>query len=97
MMDTPRIRTGHAKGEVAPNTWGDFEWARSHHRELLEKYGSCVALIYQQQVLATGSTYAEALTNAENNLPSEIAEATPITYLVGPIHRLHRVRVSKGQ
>lgn len=90
-MDTPRIRTGHAKGKVAPNTWDDFEWARLHHTELLDQYGSCVAFIYQQQVLGTGKTYGEALANAEKNLPSEIPEATPITYLIGPRHRLHRV------
>lgn len=50
-MNTSRIRTGHPRGEVAPNTWGDFEWARNQHNELLAQYGTCIALIFEKKVI----------------------------------------------
>ena len=86
-----RVHMGHEWGGVAPNTWGDFEWARTHHNELLAQYGTCVALIYQQKVIGTGATYEEALENAETNLAPDINEATPILYLINHRHRLYRV------
>jgi hypothetical protein len=95
-MTTSRVHMGHQKGEVAPNTWGDFEWARAHHNELLAEYGTCVALIYQQKIIGTGATYEEALENAEANLAPEISDATPILYLINHRHRLYRVRTATG-
>lgn len=95
-MSTSRIRMGHEPGEVAPNTWNDFSWARLHHEELLEKYGTCVALIYQQRVIGTGVTYDEALADAEQHLPAAAHDITPIVYLINHRHRLYRVRTNKG-
>ena len=95
-MTVSRVHMGHQKGEVAPNTWDDFGWARTHHNDLLAEYGVCVALIYQQKVIGTGATYEEALENAEANLAPEISDATPILYLINHRHRLYRVRTATG-
>ena len=95
-MTASRVHMGHQKGEVAPNTWDDFGWARTHHNDLLAEYGVCVALIYQQKVIGTGATYEEALENAEANLAPEISDATPILYLINHRHRLYRVRTVTG-
>ncbi|MBA3867942.1 MAG: hypothetical protein H0X30_02200 [Anaerolineae bacterium] len=91
-----RVHMGHERGEIAPNTWGDFEWARSQHKELLAQYGTCVALIYQHKVIGTSATYEEALKNAEANLAPEISDATPILYLINHRHWLYRVRTATG-
>ncbi len=93
-MSISRIHMEHQHGEVAPNTWGDFEWARKQHHELLAQYGTCVALIYEKKVIGTGATYEEALENAESNLDPAISDATPILYLINHRHRLYRVRSS---
>ena len=83
-----RIRTGHPRGEVPPNTWDDFKWAGSHRQELYEQYGSCIALIYNQQVIGIGQTYDEAIADAESKLAPEVSEVTPITYLISSPHTL---------
>ncbi len=95
-MNSERIHMGHQRGEVAPNTWSDFEWARTHHNELLAQYGTCVALIYQQKIIGTGATYEEALKNAQANLSPEISDVTPILYLINHRHRIYRVRAATG-
>ena len=43
---TSRIRTSHQDGEVAPNTWQDFDWVYDNEAELLKQYGECVLLVY---------------------------------------------------
>lgn len=78
-MDTPRIRMGHAKGEVFPNVFSDFAWVREHREELLETYGECIVLVYEKQVIGTGHTIQEAAEDAERNLPPDVSEVTPIT------------------
>jgi len=43
-MIPSRIRTSHQDGEVAPNTWQDFDWVHDHEVELLSTiWGMCVA------------------------------------------------------
>lgn len=93
-MNTSRIHMGHERGEVAPNTWGDFEWARNQQNELLAQYGTCIALIFEKKVIGTGATYEEALEKAESNLDPSIRDATPILYLINHRHRIYRVRSS---
>jgi hypothetical protein len=77
-MDTKRIKMGHQRGEVAPNTFPDFNWIREHEDELLEKYGECSIIVYNQQVIGVGATYQEAIDDAERNLPPETGEITPV-------------------
>ncbi len=77
-MDTPRIRMGHAYGETPPNVFSDFDWIRHHEKELLEKYGECSIIVYKEQVLGVGTTYDEALEDAERNLPPDVGVVTPV-------------------
>lgn len=93
-----RVKTGHEKGVVYPNVWSDFEWARQNLAELYEKYGACIALIYEKQVIGVGQTIEEAEQNAEAQLASEIEEVTPITYFINnPQNRYRLYRVSEKE
>ena len=92
MMDTPRIKMTHAYGEVAPNTFSDFDWARHNEKELLERYGECVAIIYEKRVVGTGETYTEAVENAERNLPAEFGVITPVLVFLHHRQPFYRVR-----
>lgn len=78
MIDTPRIKTGHAKGETPPNIFTDFDWVRRNEKALLAEYGECSIIVYREQVIGIGATYNEALQAAERNLPPDIQEVTPI-------------------
>lgn len=78
MMNTSRIRMGHEYGHTPPNVYSDFDWIRRHEQELLEKYGECSIIVYKQQVIGTGPTYAEAVENAEANLPPQADVITPV-------------------
>jgi hypothetical protein len=59
---------------------------------LLEKYGECSIIVYEQKVIGVGDTYDEALADAERNLPPEIKEITPIHERLRHRHPFLRVR-----
>lgn len=96
-MDTPRIRTSHAYGEVYPNVFDDFQWVGEHRNDLLERYGECVMLVYQQQVVGTGKTLQEAIECAERDLPPAIGQITPIIYYLARRHNFFRVRPTASE
>lgn len=77
-MTTSQIRMTHQYGETPTNVFSDFDWIHLHEQELLEKYGECSLIVYQQQVLGVGDTYESALQDAERNLPLEIGDITPV-------------------
>jgi hypothetical protein len=78
-MTKTRIRMSYARDEqTPPNIFTDHDWVRLHEKELLEKYGECSILVYQEKVIGVGRTYQEALDDAERNLPPDVAEITPI-------------------
>jgi hypothetical protein len=77
-MDTPRIRMSHPYGETPPNIFSDYDWVRRHEQELLEQYGECSIIVYQEQVIGVGDSYQASLEDAERNLPPEVGEITPI-------------------
>jgi hypothetical protein len=59
----------------------------------LEKYGECSIIVYKEQVLGTGETYAAALEDAERSLPPEITEPiTPVHQWLRHRHPFFRVR-----
>jgi hypothetical protein len=95
-MQTSRIRVGHPYGETPPNTFVDFDWAKANENQLLERYGECVILVYQQQVIGKGSTLQEAEEDAEKNLPSEMSEATPVTVFLHQRHPFFRIYPEKS-
>ena len=77
-MTTSHIRMTYQYGETPSNVFSDFDWIHLHEHELLEKYGECSIIVYQQQVLGVGETYEDALENAERNLPAEMGDITPV-------------------
>ena len=87
-MNASRIRTGHTRGEVAPNTWSDFAWAGLHREELFDQYGDCILLIYNQQVIGVGQTFDEVIADAESKLPPDAGEVTPITHFSSSRYKL---------
>lgn len=91
-METSRIRMGHPYGETPPNVFDDFDWVRRHEKELLEQYGECSIIVYQQQVIGVGANYDQALADAERNLPPEISAVTPIHERLHHRHPFFRVR-----
>lgn len=90
-MTTSHIRLSHRPGEVSPNTWSDFKWVHDHEDELLQRYGECVLLVYQEQVIGKGSTIEIALAEAEQTLLRLETEVTPITYFLHQRHPFFRV------
>ena len=55
-------------------------------KELLEKYGECSILVYNEQVVGTGDSLQAAIEDAERNLPPEVDEITPIHEWLGNRH-----------
>jgi tetrahydromethanopterin S-methyltransferase subunit H len=87
-----RIKTGHPYGQTPPNFYSDFEWIRQNETQLLEAYGECSIIVYQQQVIGVGDNYAAALEDAERNLPSDRGEITPVHQWLRHRHPILRVR-----
>jgi hypothetical protein len=77
-MTTSHIYMTHKYGETPANVFSDFDWIRLHENELLEQYGECSVIVYQQHVLGVGATYDDALKNAEHNLPPDSGDVTPV-------------------
>lgn len=78
MNTKSRIQMGHPHGQTPANVYSDFEWIHQHEKELLEQYGECSIIVYQQKVIGVGATYQAALENAEENLPPDGQPITPV-------------------
>lgn len=91
-MSTKRIRTNHPEGVVYPNVFPDFAWASENRERLLDQYGECIILVYNQQVVGVGKTIQEAEAEAERRLPPDIEYITPITEFLGHRQRVFRVK-----
>jgi hypothetical protein len=87
-----KIRMSHAYGETPPNVFSDFAWVRAHKEALLTQYGECSIIVYQERVIGSGLTYESALADAENNLPTESGEITPIHERLHDKSGFYRVR-----
>jgi hypothetical protein len=77
------------------NVYNDFEWIRLHEKELLEKYEESSIIVFQEKVIGVGKTYAEAVEDAERNLPPESGEITPVHQWLYHRHPVLRVRNSE--
>jgi hypothetical protein len=91
MMDTPRIRMGHAYGETPANVFADFDWVRRNEKQLLDQYGECSIIVYREKVIGVGATYDEALADAERNLPPDVETVTPVHERLHHRHPFFRV------
>ncbi len=78
MVNSSRIRMRDSYGQTPPNVFSDFDWIRRHEKELIEQYGERSIIVYKEKVIGVGNTYAEALLDAEHNLPAESSEITPV-------------------
>lgn len=94
-MTTSRIRMGHPYGQTPPNVYSDFDWIRRHEKELLAQYGECSIIVYEEQVIGVGPTYKAALENAEQNLPPEVGEVTPVHERLRYPNPFSRVRLTQ--
>ena len=88
---TSRIKMTHRHGETPKNVFTDFDWVRRHEKELLDEYGECSIIVYQDQVIGVGATYDEALADAEVRLPKDSGEVTPVHERLRHRHPLFRV------
>jgi hypothetical protein len=91
-MDTSRIKMGHPYGQTPPNVFSDFDWIRRNEKELLAKYGECSLIVYKQQVIGIGATYKQALEHAEQSLPPNTGDITPVHQWLRHRHPFLRVR-----
>lgn len=81
------IKLGYAHGESKPaNLLQDHLWFREHEAELLQQYGQCVLLIYQQQVIGVGQSVHEARMDAEKRLTDNLGIITPMNEWLAPRH-----------
>lgn len=91
-MNTQRIRMSHPRGQTPQNIYSDFEWVRQNEKMLLEQYGECSLIVYQEKVIGVGQTYDEAVLDAERNLAPDITEITPIHAMLHHRHPFLKVR-----
>ena len=91
-MNSSRIRMRDRYGETPANVFSDFDWIHRHKAELLEKYGECSIIVFNQQVIGVGDTYSAALEDAERKLPPDSGEITPVHQELRHRHPFLRVR-----
>jgi hypothetical protein len=100
-MNSHPIKTTHAKGEpMPPNTVPDHDWFRANEQRLLEEYGECVVIIYQQAVIGTGKTYREAVEDARRNVAPDSPVITPIMRILqhdNPFMRARPFKLPKSE
>jgi len=77
-MPDSRIKMSHPYGQTPPNVFSDFDWIHRHEKELLDRYGECSIIVYNEQVIGVGDSYEKALKNAEQNLASDENPITPV-------------------
>jgi hypothetical protein len=94
-----RIKISFKQEEPIPsNMPADYQWLKENRDSLVEKYGACLIVVYQQKVLGTGDTYAEAIASAETNLPETPEIITPVIKPIGyGSLRLRQVRSNQSQ
>ncbi|MFN8373304.1 MAG: hypothetical protein U0694_10575 [Anaerolineae bacterium] len=91
-MTTSRIHMSHAYGQTPANVFSDFDWIHRHEKELLEQYGECSIIVYQEHVLGVGANYDEALASAEKNLSPDMGDVTPVHRRIFHRHPFLRIR-----
>ncbi len=92
-MNTKRIRVSYARDEeTPPNIFSDHDWVRRNEKALLDQYGERCIVVYKETVIGVGDTYEAAVEDAEQRLPAEVGEVTPIVELLHHRHPFLRVR-----
>lgn len=91
-MSSSRIRMTHPYGQTPPNTFSDFDWIKRNEKALLEQYGECTIIVFKEQVIGKGTTYDEAVENAEHQLAPDVGLVTPVHYMLRQRHPFLRIR-----
>jgi hypothetical protein len=93
-----RIQTAFPKGEPMPaNIFPDFQWLRENRLELFKKHGSCVVVIYKQEIIGMGKSYDEAVADAEAHLDDDVELITPIVEYISNPHRIGLLNIKPKQ
>lgn len=96
-MMSKRIKTTYAENEpLAPNFATDAAWISKNRLALYEQYGSCVLLVYHEQVIGHGATVEEAILAAEKQLQDDTAAIiTPVVKRMSNPYRIGVLRQKK--
>jgi hypothetical protein len=93
-----RIQTAFPKDEPMPeNVFPDLNWVSDNLLELYKKYGSCVVVVYHQEIIGMGKTRQEALQDAEAQLADDVELITPIIGYVSNPYRVGRFHLKQTE
>lgn len=88
-MMSSRIQIAFPKDEPMPdNIFPDLNWVSDNRLELYKKYGSCVVVVYHQEIIGMGKTRQEALSDAESHLSDDVELITPVVEYISNPHRI---------
>jgi hypothetical protein len=92
-----RIKTAFAKDEALPENYAkDVAWINENRLALYEQYGSCVLLVYHQEIIGHGASLEEAVSDAEAHINEEISIITPVIKYLSKPYRIGVLRQKKG-
>lgn len=84
-----RIKTAFAKDEPLPeNIFPDLDWVSDNRLELYKKHGSCVVVVYYQEIIGLGQTRQEALNDVKSHLADDVELITPVIEYISNPHRI---------
>jgi hypothetical protein len=88
-----RIKTGYAENEpLASNFADDVAWINKNRQALYEQYGSCVLLVYHEQVIGHGASVEDATADAETRLADDVSVVTPVVKHLSSPYRIGVLR-----
>jgi hypothetical protein len=90
---TAIIKVGYTENErLADNFAADVIWINANRFALYEQYGSCLVLVYHEQVIGKGADLEEAVADAEARLESENQVVTPVIKYLSSPYRIAAIR-----
>lgn len=81
----------HPDGPSPAYMFTDFDWIHRREAELL-KYGERHIIVYHEQVVGVGDTYAATVQDAEEKAAPDSGEITPVHKKLHYKHPFLRVR-----
>ena len=85
------IKVGYSENErLAENFEADVTWINANRLALYEQYGSCLVLVYHEEVIGRGADLEEAVADAEARLENEIFVVTPVIKNLSTPHSILR-------
>jgi hypothetical protein len=74
-----------------------LKWVSDNRLALYKKYGSCVVVVYYQEIIGIGQTHTEALADAEAHLSDDVELITPAIGYVSNPYRVGRFYLKHTQ